>query len=147
MGVGAELRRNSGSPFIAGGTDIGQYALVKLTGAWQVQPCATVTDQPVGLTRASAPANRSIDVRDSGTGDIVRAQCVATVAVGNEIGVASVGATAGASGNFQVPLLGPVSKGASLSIATWSAGQALENANPGNTFAFRISPRQLSGLS
>lgn len=147
MGVGKELRRQSGAPFIAGGTDIAGGNLVKLVGNWQVRSVATFTDVPIGIARASAPAGQAVDIRDIATGDIVRAVAGATIVSGEPVGWASNATAAGASGVIQISKIGPVSKGASLSGATWSVGEAVEGSNPGNTFAFRVNPRQLSGLS
>lgn len=147
MGVGSELRRNSGLPLLAGASDIVGGNLVTVTGPWQVTTVQSVNEEPLGVARASAPAHFAVDVRDTGEGAIVRAVAAATIAAGNQVGFASNATVAGASGTIQVTKYGPVSKGASLGASTWSAGTSLENANPGNTFAFRVNPRQLAGLS
>lgn len=148
MGVGSELRRNSGLPLNAGGTAIAAGNPVKVSGPWQVQTIQSVNDIPIGIARASAVSLEGVDVRDISAGDIVRAVAAATVAAGNLVGFASNATVAGNEGAvIQVTKLGPVSKGASLGTATWSIGEALESAAIGNTFAYRINPRQLAGLS
>lgn len=148
MGVGSELRRNSGLPLIAGGSAVAGGNLVAITGAWQALTVQNVNEAIVGVARASAASLEPIDVREISGGDVVRAVAAATIAAGNLVGFAS-NATAAGPGNtiVQVTKYGPVSKGASLGTGTWTAGEALENANPGNTFAFRVNPRQLAGLS
>lgn len=147
MGVGSELKRNSGFPVLAGATDIAAGNLVAVSGPWQVTSVQSVEEEPLGAARASAPAHKPVDVRDSGEGGVVRAIAGATITAGNLVGFASNATAAGASGVIQVTKLGPVSKGASLGKSTWSVGQSLETALPGNTFAYRVNPRQLSGLS
>lgn len=149
MGVGSSLKRNSGLPLFAGATDIAAGNLVALSavGGWQCITVQSVNEAPIGIAYASAPAHGPVDVRDFGTGDIVRAIAGATITAGNLVGFASNATAAGASGTIQVTKLGPVSKGASLGTGTWAAGEALETAIPGNTFAFRVNPRQLAGLS
>lgn len=147
MGVGSELKRNSGAPLFAGGTDIVGGNLVTISGPWQVTSVQSVEEEVIGAARASAPAHDPVDVRDIAEGGIVRAIAAATITAGNLVGFASNATIAGASGVIQVTKLGPVSKGASLGKSTWSVGQSLETALPGNTFAYRVNPRQLSGLS
>lgn len=148
MGVGKELRRNSGFPALAGATDIAAGNPVTITGPWQVTTVQGVTEGPIlGIARASAPAKQAVDIRDSATGDVARAIAAATVTAGNLVGFATNATAAGASGTIQVTGLGPVSRGASNLLANWTVGEALENAAIGNTFAYRINPRELPGLS
>ena len=147
MGVGSELRRNGGLPLLAGATDVAGGNIVAVSGPWQVTSVQNVNEEPIGIARASAPAKNGVDIRDLSSGDVVRAVAAATITAGNLVGFASNATVAGASGTIQVTKLGPVSKGASLGTGTWSVGQALESALPGNTFAFRVNPRQLAGLS
>lgn len=131
-------------PMHAGATDVINDAPVKIVaGVWTVQACATSSDEPIGITRASAPATHSVAVRDRG--EIVRAFAGATVKAGDQIGIVGVGATAGASGNIVVPQLGPVAK--ATGVAVWAVGRALEPANPEQGFAFLVDPKQLSGLN
>jgi hypothetical protein len=141
----AKLHRRPDLPFIAGGSDIPDGAPVKLVtdGTRAVRVAVSSADHPIGVSRASAPAQRAVAVQDRG--EIVRAFAAATVASGEYVGVASVTATAGASGNIQIPVIAPVAK-ASGSVV-WAVGLALEHANPGNVFQYLVEPTQLSGLA
>lgn len=147
MGVGAELHRNSGLPLLAGATDVVGGNLVTVSGPWQVTTVQSANEEPIGVARASAPAHGAVDVRDLSAGDVVRAIAGATITAGQQVGFASNATVAGASGVIQVTKLGPVSKAASSGTTAWAVGQALETAIPGNTFAYRVNPRQLTGLS
>lgn len=148
MGVGASLRRNSGLPLYAGGTDVALGNPVVVTGPWQVTTVQGPTEGPViGIANASAVAKDPVDVRDLSAGDIVRAVAAATISAGNLVGFATNATAAGASGTIQVTGLGPITRGATNALANWTYGEALESAAIGNTFAYRINPRQLAGLS
>jgi hypothetical protein len=147
MGVGTDLRRLSGLPFIAGATDLVNAMPVQVTGPWTVLPVRGVTEgPPVGITRGSAAAGKAVDVRDRG--NIVRVVAAATFASGELVGVASMATiAAGPTGTsvVQVPQYAPVTR-ASGSVR-WSLGVSLEAANPGNTIAFLVEPQQISGLA
>lgn len=140
-----EVHRQPDLPLHAGATDVIQNAPVKIVagGVKIVQVVQSSADHPIGIARASAPAGYPVAVRDRS--EVVRVQAGATVAAGAYVGVASVTATAGASGNIQVPILGEVAK-ASGSVV-WAVGIALEPANPGQIFSFLVEPTQLSGLA
>jgi len=150
MSQGAETRRLSGLPFIAGPTNIAAGNPVKLgTGSWTVENALHASDEPIGIARASAAAGKALDVRD--TNDVIRGIAAATIAVGNLVGLASVFAT----GSTVVAQLAPVSAGVVkapkeneeiVRTVVWSVGQAVEAANPGAEFGYRVNVRQISGL-
>jgi hypothetical protein len=147
MGVGADLRRLSGLSLIAGATDLVKDMPVQVTGPWTVLPVKGVTEgPPIGVTRASAPAGKAVDVRDRG--NIIRVVAAATFAPGELVGVASMATiAAGPTGTsvVQVPQYAPVTRASGA--VRWSLGVCLEAANPGNTIAFLVEPQQLSGLA
>lgn len=136
------LRRRPDLPFIAGGSDIVVGAPCKVAkGVWEVVNCSVVADEPIGVAHASAPKGTPVAVRDRG--EIVRAQACASITGGDHVGIATINVVAGASGNVQEILYGPVTKSSGVSV--WSVGQALENAGPGITFSFYVNPTNLSG--
>lgn len=145
MGRGAEVRRHSGLPLIAGATDIvaGNPVAITASGSWQVITAADNTTEIIGIARASAQANQGVDIRD--IGDIVRAVAAATINSGEHVGIASLSTTEGASGLVQVAQLAPVAKASAAN--RWSVGIAVESAQPKQEFAYYIKPTQLSGLT
>lgn len=120
-------------------------------GDWQVAPCFGASAgliEPLGIARDDQQQGFSVAVYD-GPGNVIRVTAGATVSQQQSVGVTAAGATNYAhpvSGNVATQLFfGPVS-GAS-GTAVYRVGVALERANPGQKFALRVSPGQLSGLS
>lgn len=136
-------KRLAGLPLLAGGTDVGPGPVRLVEGTWAVAPVANNTQQPLGIARASAPANTEADVRD--LPDIHIGLAAASIAAGAFIGVASANPVSGASGNFLVPQLAEVAK--ATNSTRWAIGQALEGAAPNANFSYYFLPQQLSGLS
>jgi hypothetical protein len=145
MGEGAEVRRHSGLPLIAGATDIvaGNPVTFSASRAWQVVTAKDNTTEIIGIARASARANKGIDIRD--VGDIVRGIAAATINSGELVGIASLSTTEGASGLVQVAQLAPITRASGS--ARWTLGPAVENANPKEEFAYYVNPKQISGLA
>lgn len=141
----ASLHRRPDLPLFAGGSDIAGGSPVKFVsdGSRTVRPAVSSADHPIGVARASGQSGHAVAVRDRG--EIVSGIAYATVNTGEYVGVASVTATVGASGNIQIPVIAPVAK-ASGSVV-WAIGISLEQANPTNVFQYIVEPTQLSGLA
>lgn len=119
-----------------------------VSGDWSVRPypVGSAALEFVGVARDDQQQGNSVTVYD-GPGSIIRVTAGATVSQGQAVGLA--GAT-----NYTHPVsglaattvfFGPVA-GAS-GFGYFRAGVSLEFAIPGEQFALRVSPAQLSGLS
>lgn len=146
-------KRFTGLPLVAGGTDIVANAPVTLSkpvsgaSAWGVLPVTASNVGPiVGVTRASAINGQAITVYD--IGDIHQAQLAgggASVVAGEFVGVLKASTATGGSGNIVVPMVTVVERASAKTV--YAIGQAIENALPGNKFAYYLNPTQLSGLT
>lgn len=140
-------------PYFAA-SDIFAGTLVKLaapgaTGSsvgtgWAVQMVASSNDRPVGVARADTVAGIAVSVFAGANDQIPRIVAGGSVAPGDEINIVGTSSAAHPLSNVvnSYPVAGKVS-GAS-GTAVWSIGTSLEQANPGETFAFLLHPRQLS---
>jgi hypothetical protein len=141
-----EVFRETLPAFAASDVFSKQPVTIASTGDWLVVPVASSSVEPVGIARDDQAQGYSVTVYD-GPGSIIRVIAGATVAQRQDIGVS--GATNYAhpvSGNVATQTFyGPVS-GASGS-GVYRVGVALEEANPGQYFALRVNPKQLSGLA
>lgn len=128
-----EIHRNS-FPGLAA-SNIAPFAPVKLApGALDrgLIPAATVTDEILGVTHATALRGEAVSVHEEN--DYAKVQAAASLGVGANVAVAS--------SNFG---FGPVA--AASGVARFRAGVAVSPAAAGEFFTIKVSPRQLGGLA
>lgn len=129
--------------------------------ASQIVPKSIVTEDPAAgkmllLTNASQRPFGSVQATGATAGafvavyeapSYVKAIAAASVGIGGEVALASVGVASGAQGNAiaTTSLLGPASAGAS-GVARWAVGIAQSAAAGGEIFTVKLEPRQVSGL-
>jgi hypothetical protein len=144
----AEILRESTPGFAASDIMGGNPVTIATGSDWLYQTIATTSQEPVGIVRRGADAaqGKAVTVFD-GIGNVIRVIAGATVLQRQDVNIS--GATSFAhpvSGlTATQAFYGPVS-GASGSVIH-RVGIALEQANPGQQFALRVNPKQLSGLS
>jgi hypothetical protein len=145
-----EVHRQIG-PYFAASDIFAKSPLTIATGSdWAVQPAiaagASALQEVIGIARDDQAQGQAVAVYDD-VGSIIRVIAGATVLQRQNIGV-----TGGTNYLHSVSSLtattafyGPVSSASGTGV--YRIGVALESANPGQQFALRFSPSQLSGLS
>lgn len=102
-----------------------------VAGERAVGPCTAGTQEPHGITVASAAIGEG--VTSFGQGNYCKAIAAASLGAGANVGVVgatrSLGLVSGASG-----------------VANWRVGKSVTAAAAGEVFTFYVNPSQLSGL-
>jgi hypothetical protein len=118
------------------------------SGDWSVRPypVGSAALEFVGIARDDAAQGKAVTVYD-GPGSIIRVVAGATVFQGQNVALAgATNYTHPISGNAATTVFyGPISGASGFGYNR--IGVSLEFANPGELFALRVSPSQLSGLS
>lgn len=112
----------------------------------QVRLLTNASQRPLGITQATG-ATPGVSVAVYEAPGVAKAIAAASLGVGAEVSLASLGVASAAQGNSlaTTTLLGPASVGAS-GAAEWAVGIALTNALAGEVFSVKLEPRQVSGL-
>jgi len=112
----------------------------------QVKLLTNASQRPLGSVQATG-ATPGVSVAVYEAPSVVKAIAAASLGVGAEVSLASLGVASAAQANSlaTTTLLGPASVGASGSVE-WAVGIALTNALAGEIFSVKLEPRQVSGL-
>ena len=151
------IRPNFQLPISAGSVLVPRTP-VKLVGSsvLLVLPVASSNDRPFGMIgEATAPVTSPTGDAVSGfaavvieEGNIVKAIAAASLGVGVEVTMATLGVATNAQGGSYlatVPQLGPIT--VASGSGQWAVGLALTPAKAGELFSLYIKPRQTGGLA
>lgn len=112
-------------------------------GNRSVTQAGTTSLEPIGVTIASALGLNPVRVLP--IGNIAKGVCNASLAAGVDVAVSAFASQGipSSSGSFSQAQLGPAAAASGTKV--WRVGKSLEAANPGEVFAFYVSPLLLSG--